>query len=70
MRTKETENLFDIIQHKIINLDTDHKFKVATNVQYTFTNILSNIVDDYYGAAEPPVRCGVSHLSGLTEPLH
>lgn len=45
MRTKETENLFDIIQHKIINLDTDHKFKVATNVQYTFTNILSNIVD-------------------------
>ena len=26
--------------------------------------------DDYYGAAEPPVRCGVSHLSGLTEPPH
>ena len=25
---------------------------------------------DYYGAAEPPVRCGVSHLSGLTEPLN
>ena len=25
---------------------------------------------EYYGAAEPPVRCGVSHLSGLTEPLH
>lgn len=24
---------------------------------------------DYYGAAEPPVRCGVSHLSELTEPL-
>ena len=23
----------------------------------------------YYGAAEPPVRCGESHLSGLTEPL-
>lgn len=45
MRTKETENLFDIIQHEIINLETDHKFKVATNVQYTFTDILSNIVD-------------------------
>ena len=27
-------------------------------------------IPDYYGAAEPPVRCGVSHLSGLTEPLH
>ena len=24
--------------------------------------------DEYYGAAEPPVRRGVSHLSGLTEP--
>ena len=23
---------------------------------------------EYYGAAEPPVRCGVSRLSGLTEP--
>ena len=21
---------------------------------------------EYYGAAEPPVRCGESHLSGLT----
>ena len=27
-----------------------------------------NIRDEYYGAAEPPVRCGESHLSGLTEP--
>ena len=26
-------------------------------------------LDEYYGAAEPPVRCGVSHLSGQTEPL-
>ena len=23
---------------------------------------------EYYGAAEPPVRCDESHLSGLTEP--
>ena len=28
-----------------------------------------NILGEYYGAAEPPVRCGESHLSGLTEPL-
>ena len=27
-------------------------------------------VGEYYGAAEPPVRCGESHLSGLTEPPH
>ena len=26
--------------------------------------------NEYYGAAEPPVRCGGSHLSGLTEPPH
>ena len=26
-------------------------------------------LSEYYGAAEPPVRCGESHLSGLTEPL-
>ena len=25
-------------------------------------------LSEYYGAAEPPVRRGVSHLSGLTEP--
>ena len=24
--------------------------------------------NDYSRAAEPPVRCGESHLSGLTEP--
>ena len=28
------------------------------------------ILFEYYGAAEPPVRCGESHLSGLTEPPH
>ena len=27
-------------------------------------------VVEYYGTAEPPVRCGESHLSGLTEPPH
>ena len=27
-------------------------------------------ISEYYGAAEPPVRCGESHLSGLTEPPH
>ena len=32
------------------------------------TNQLQSYYDGYYGAAEPPVRCGESHLSGLTEP--
>ena len=30
----------------------------------------SGAENEYYGAAEPPVRCGESHLSGLTEPPH
>ena len=29
-----------------------------------------DMIGEYYGAAEPPVRCGESHLSGLTEPPH
>lgn len=33
-------------------------------------NIDPNSINEYYGAAEPPVRCGESHLSGLTEPPH
>ena len=33
-------------------------------------NNISSVADEYYGAAEPPVRCGESHLSGLTEPPH
>ena len=32
--------------------------------------IWSIMQTEYYGAAEPPVRCGESHLSGLTEPPH
>ena len=31
-------------------------------------NLVSNTRSDYSRAAEPPVRCGESHLSGLTEP--
>ena len=34
------------------------------------TKIELNDLTEYYGAAEPPVRCGESHLSGLTEPPH
>ena len=30
----------------------------------------TDLLSGYYGAAEPPVRCGESHLSGLTEPPH
>ena len=33
-------------------------------------DLVKKLRDEYYGAAEPPVRCGESHLSGLTEPPH
>ena len=34
----------------------------------SFLPISLSSAAEYYGAAEPPVRCGESHLSGLTEP--
>ena len=36
---------------------------------HTFESYYERL-NEYYGAAEPPVRCGESHLSGLTEPPH
>ena len=43
-------------------------FHIGKLPGYTiFTKMKQN---EYYGAAEPPVRCGESHLSGLTEPPH
>ena len=38
-------------------------------VEIGVTQQMLSKYDEYYGAAEPPVRCGESHLSGLTEPL-
>ena len=36
----------------------------------SYFGVLPFLDVEYYGAAEPPVRCGESHLSGLTEPPH
>ena len=41
---------------------------IDADAQATLTMALG--YNEYYGTAEPPVRCGESHLSGLTEPLH
>ena len=38
--------------------------------QDVYHKALCYCLGEYYGAAEPPVRCGESHLSGLTEPPH
>ena len=55
------------------------KNKVTGSRIYYFNGVRHGVRNDllqhctehgeYYGAAEPPVRCGESHLSGLTEPL-
>ena len=42
-------------------------FHLANDAEKGMASIADYI--EYYGAAEPPVRCGVSHLSGQTEPL-
>ena len=40
------------------------------SIDKNLTRFVMRLADsEYYGAAEPPVRCGESHLSGLTEPL-
>lgn len=43
----------------------DMDVRLREHTMYTKRYII-----EYYGAAEPPVRCGESHLSGLTEPPH
>ena len=42
---------------------TDHRSDVRDMIDY-----INQAKNEYYGAAKPPVRCGESHLSGLTEP--
>ena len=47
--------------------------RLAERLGYSFYDLDEEVKKEfhteYYGAAEPPVRCGESHLSGLTEPL-
>ena len=46
-----------------------NKYHNIIDINYYNGYILRIDCGEYYGAAEPPVRCGESHLSGLTEPL-
>ena len=48
-------------------IDTVREVKKYIHNKNTYLN---SEIDEYYGTAEPPVRCGESHLSGLTEPPH
>ena len=63
MMGKQSEQLQMVILDIDSMIPKDHLLRQIKNcVNFDF------IHDEYYGAAEPPVRCGVSHLSGLTEP--
>ena len=64
------KNLENILKQ---NYNTDFISTVPKQIgSISFNSYNALILDftlEYYGAAEPPVRCGESHLSGLTEPL-
>ena len=51
-----------------LDVGVEHYRKIESGV-YGLQPEKMLILYEYYGAAEPPVRCGESHLSGLTEPL-
>ena len=48
------------------NLSTDEKRALDLMRKENFRGISKD--NEYYVAAEPPVRCGESHHSGQTEP--
>ena len=52
----------------------DYRYKALQHLTrarfFAVQNLVKEKQREYYGAAEPPVRCGESHLSGLTEPPH
>ena len=47
-----------------------HKLLDNKPIEYVAMALSGEMQAEYYGTAEPPVRCGESHLSGLTKPLH
>ncbi len=80
--TKDLTEIPKNLKAKAGGMDT--KKLVLLNLPYIFAGYFCDKVawlwrvsegtnasdNEYYGAAEPPVRCGESHLSGLTEPPH
>ena len=55
---------------EIVDFPTNRKYEFVRALKSGGTGKTILMQDtEYYGAAEPPVRCGESHLSGLTEPL-
>ena len=59
---KKEKDVFD----RIMELPVLRIFNPSSLFSFAMQKICLSC--EYYGAAEPPVRCGESHLSGLTEP--
>ena len=60
----EKEDLKHIFE-RLYKCDKGRSEKGSSSCEYVIV-----LCGEYYSAAEPPVRCGESHLSGLTEPPH
>lgn len=70
-------NRIEVNYHRITKIKP--KVPISEHAEYAVWDYTESLIVDresesiehieYYVAAEPPVRCGVSHLSGLTEPL-
>lgn len=64
-----TDSFFAPTGYESTIVDAEDVFAVGFTSDYRLKGNNEEVIE-YYGAAEPPVRCGESHLSGLTEPPH
>ena len=73
-RVFSKEQIYDIVWKESYsgdyNIVMSHIRNIREKIEDNPRKRLIIDILEYYGAAEPPVRCGESHLSGLTEPLH
>ena len=79
IKKRDTKQVFKAIAHqqgvsvsevkeRIQSTIDEMYYSDDPDVQAEFSSYFGKKRPEYYGAAEPPVRCGESHLSGLTEP--
>ena len=57
-----------VAKEQIRQIISENNLSSVTDVYALLRDSFKDI--EYYDAAEPPVRCDESHLSGLTEPPH
>ena len=64
---RECCKYYEVRYGSVMSYKRIHKCTAEEAIAYC-RNLKKLGIFEYYGAAEPPVRCGESHLSGLTEP--